>query len=134
MDELFALLFSPFVLIPGLGAFVLTMLIRRVVETRWPLLKKQADENVMELTYLTESARWWNEVVLYLLPVVLAMLLMLVLPAEVLPEKLEHTAPKLLGGLVSGFFSTIIYKIVKRLIVQRAGVSPEEIDLGEDEK
>ena len=53
----------------GMAIFVATFFTRRITEILAPTLKKKADANAEGVTYQTTMARWWNEVILYALPV-----------------------------------------------------------------
>ena len=67
--DILDLLTRPGTYVLGIAVYVLTFFTRKVVELMWPRLKKQADANSPDITYLTTLARWWNEVVLYAIPV-----------------------------------------------------------------
>jgi len=92
-----------------------------LVENIWPHLKKAADENHKDVTYKTPLARWWGRVILPAIPVVLGGL-MGFLPLEYLFSAIEDKGSRVFYGLVVGWLSTTIYKIVKKAIAQKTGV------------
>ncbi len=110
----------------AMAVFLLTFFTRRVVELVWPSLKKQADANSPELSYLTPTSRWWNEVVLYAVPVVYGAAFG-VFNSEFLFEGIDGGA-KVLYSAGVGWFSGFLYKALKKAIAQRVNVT----ELGDD--
>lgn len=108
----------------GLVVFILTFFTRRVVELIWPSLKKQADANSKLPTYLTGASRWWNEVVLYVIPVVYGMT-SAVFKSEFLFDGIDGGA-KMMYGAVVGWFSGFLYKALKKAISSKVGVSQDD--------
>ena len=107
----------------AVAVFVLTFFVRKIVELMWPKLKKQSDANEAGLSYLTPMARWWNEVILYAVPVVIGGLSSVV-GSEQLYGTLKGQAATMFGMGV-GWFSSFLYKTVKRMIAKKSGV-PED--------
>lgn len=105
----------------AVSVFVLTFFTRKVVEMVWPSLKKQADANSLSPSYLTELSRWWNEVILYALPVLFGALSALS-TSEFLFEGIDGGA-KLLYGCGVGWFSSFFYKALKKAVANKAGVT-----------
>lgn len=104
----------------AITVFVLTFFTRRVVEITWPTLKKQADANSPELTYLTKASRWWNEVVLYAIPVVYGGCSS-ASDSNFLFEGIDGGA-KFMYGAGVGWFSSFLYKALKRAIKNRVDI------------
>lgn len=112
---------GPYVL--GIGIFILTFFTRRVVELGYPKLRKQADANLPKITYLTPLSRWWNEFLLYLIPVVYGCLAGLS-SSEFLFTGIPDPFAKILFGGGVGWFASTLYKLVRRLMIQKAGLDP----------
>jgi hypothetical protein len=103
----------------AVAVFVLTFFTRRCVEGFWPTLKKQADANAPQITYLTIGARWWNEVVLYAVPVAYGAL-SACSTSSTLYGGLDGTSKVMFGASV-GWFSSFLYKTLKRAIGAKLG-------------
>lgn len=109
------------------ACYILTTTTRRIVETASPSLKKQADANSPSATYLTTMSRWWNEVILYAIPALYGLIMALTLRgSEYMPAPWRDASPAVMFGLSCGFLSGLGYKLLKRSIAQKAGVSLEE--------
>lgn len=104
----------------AVAVFVLTFFTRKVVELVWPSLKKQADANSAEPSYLTPLSRWWNEVLLYALPVVFGGC-SAVSNSEFLFEGIDGGA-KVLYGCGVGWFSGFLYKALKKAVANKVNV------------
>lgn len=102
-----------------------TFFVRRIVENIWPHLKKQADENSPNATYLTPMSRWWNQVILYLVPVVLGAGAAAVATAYPFPAGIQSLSARLFFGTVIGFFSGYLYKVVRQIVARVTGVQLE---------
>jgi hypothetical protein len=111
-------------LVLGLTVYIITFFIRRTVETAWPHLKKQADANDPGKTYLTSGARWWNEVALYGIPVAVGCLLSLS-RSEFLFGPVVGPLPQFLFSGAVAWFSSYLYKGIKRLVRARLGETTE---------
>jgi hypothetical protein len=117
MDKLAESLLSLNVVVIGLTCWAGTFLIRRIVETAVPSAKKQADANHPNKSYLTTFARWWNECVLYSIPPAIGMIVSMCYPQDL------KTSGKLVLGALVGFFSSFVYKIVKKVISKKFDVN-----------
>lgn len=104
----------------AISVFVLTFFTRKVVELMWPTLKKQADANSPELTYLTGVSRWWNEVVLYAIPVAYGGAACIV-QSEFLFGGIDGGAQFMYGAGV-GWFSSFLYKALKKAIKNKVNI------------
>src|SRR5688572_22427091 len=102
-----------------------TFFVRRIVENIWPHLKKQADENSPSTTYLTPMSRWWNQVILYLVPVALGAFAAAVATAYPFPAGIQSLSARLFFGTVIGFFSGYLYKVVRQIVARVTGVQLE---------
>lgn len=106
-------------LIFGLACWILTFFTRKIVETAVPTLKKVSDANGEGVTYKTTFARWWNEVILYALPVAWGSLSATLATMYPFPAGLTSFSARLFFGIVVGFFSGFIYKILKKMVLKK---------------
>jgi hypothetical protein len=130
MDDhtIISLLQEPGLYTLGVAIFILTFFTRKLVEMLVPIWKKLADANAPSLTYKTTMARWWNEVLLYALPVVMGVLISFIPMTEWLYAGATGMA-KMFVGMNAGWFSGFIYKTIKRAIQSRVGVSfPDDVE------
>jgi hypothetical protein len=125
MDQALTNFVSWHTLVFGLLCWVLTFLTRRIVETAMPTLKKAADANHPEATYKTTFSRWWNEVILYVLPVAWGSVAATAATFYPFPEGISSFSSRLIFGVVVGFFSGFIYKILKKIVLKRFDIVDE---------
>jgi hypothetical protein len=121
MDELITMIFRPGTLVLAVAIYAATHIIRRVVETAKPDLKRKASEMDKAAMYGNKLALWWNEVVLYAMPVVLGGLSGRYLPSEFLFGELTGKDRILLACGV-GWFSTMVHKAVRKALASKAGI------------
>lgn len=134
MDEAVNHLLSFGALMLGMISFIGTFLLRRVIETAAPGLRKMSDANAPGLTYGSTAARWWNEVVLYALPAIVGALIGLTNAAYIFADmKIATMGGRILCGVVLGFFSGFVYKVIAKgtrrvtgidLVPERGGSLP----------
>lgn len=103
----------------AISIVIVTFFIRRIVETQWPVLRKKADENAPTITYSTAFARWYQTVILYAIPVVIGGLLGLLKITYFFPDTVATTGGRLFYGGVVGWFSSAIYKVVKKVLASK---------------
>ncbi len=120
--DIVSLLTRPGTYVLAVGIFIFTFILKRVVETAMPWLRKQHDENSPKVTYLTTGARWWNEVVLYLLPVTLGVLIGAFIHSDFFFDGIGDKGGRLGFGGGVGWFSGVLYKILKKLLWQKFGL------------
>lgn len=120
--DIIALLTRPGTYVLAIGIFVLTFFIRRIVETAWPKLKKQHDENSPNVTYLTQTARWWNTVILAALPVVFGIVAGLLVKSDFFFDGIGDKGGRLAFGGGAGWFSGTLYKLLKKIFKQKFGL------------
>jgi hypothetical protein len=125
MDQALTNFISWHTLVFGLACWILTFLSRRITETALPHLKKQVDANQEGATYKTTFARWWNEVLLYVLPVAWGGLSASLATFYPFPEGVSSFSARLFFGIVTGFFSGFIYKILKKIILKKFDIVSE---------
>jgi hypothetical protein len=120
--DIIGLLTRPGTYVLAMAIYISTFFIKRMVQTAMPWLAKQHDANSPKVTYLTSGARWWNEVILYMLPVVLGVLVGAFIHSEFFFDGIGDKGGRLGFGGGVGWFSGILYKILNKLMKQRAGL------------
>lgn len=115
MDDALNQLEHPGTIVFGVSIILLTFLIRKVVETAAPSVKKKADENAPATTYVTTFARYWNQVILYALPPLMGG----IIGVFNIPYLHGEHGPTTMGGRIfAGIFvggaSAFVYKSVKK--------------------
>jgi hypothetical protein len=129
--DLWGLATRPGTYVLGIALFAASFLLRKVVETQWPRLKKQADANAKEATYLTTFARWWNEVLLYIIPVALGGCCGFI-KSEFFFAGIGDKGGRLLVGAVIGWCSSFLYKCLRKLAKQKMGLDlAPDLDAGD---
>jgi undecaprenyl pyrophosphate phosphatase UppP len=106
----------------AMAVFILTWVLRAIVETAWPSLKKHADANCIAYTYKTAGSRWWNEVLLYIIPVAIGGLFGLTVSSSFLFGDIHELSTKVTLGGVVGWLASFLYKILRKAIKQKTGV------------
>ncbi len=106
----------------ALAVFILTWLLRRIVENTFPILMKQNDVNAKAAPYLTKMSRWWNEVILYIIPVVIGGTFGLVGQSTFLFGDITEVRARITLGGVVGWLASFLYKVLRKVVKQRLGV------------
>lgn len=124
MDQAISQFLTAGTAVLALSVVIFTFFIRRSVETAWPSVKKAADENHPDVTYKTTFARWWNQVILYAVPVIVGGGIgLLHVPYLFSVEGIgESTSSRIFFGGVVGWMSSYLYKIVRMTLKQKTGV------------
>lgn len=129
MDNVVSLLLSQGTITLAVAVFVLTFFVRRICEMQWPGLKMAAGENDPAKSYPTKMSEWWNKVILYAIPVVIGALIALFRIPFVFPEDtFETTGGRVVFGVLVGWFSSYLYKIIKAAIGKKAGVTLSDME------
>lgn len=115
------LLTRPGTYVLGVAIFILTFMFRRIVESAQPKWKKQADANDPKSTYLTTWSRWWNEVILYILPVSFGIASGFI-KSDFFFAGIGDKGGRLIFGAIVGWFSSFLYKLLRKVARQRLGV------------
>lgn len=116
----------------GVTVYIITFFVRRIVETALPNLRKLADENEPHPTYATVAARWWQQVGLYAIPVIIGALLgLLHVPFLFDLEVLADGSSRVIFGGVVGWFASFVYKVIRMALKKKTGIdldpTPSEI-------
>jgi len=112
------------------ACYVLTFLTRRIVEAWKPGLRKQADANAVEVSYLSNASRWWNEVILYTIAPAYGVVLALAMrTTDYFPSDFDGGyLVAIIVGLVCGFTCSWFFKVLKKVVSRAAKVEEEELD------
>jgi len=121
MDDVVNLFLSYKTVMMAVAVSVLTFFVRRIVETADPSIKKAADENSPQKTYLTIFASWWNQVLLYMIPVLVCMVLVFTV-TEFDPNGLTSKGAKFIYSIVVGWASSSVYKVLNKVFKSKTGV------------
>lgn len=130
MDEAFKDFFGVHTVVFAAVCWIGTFLIRRIVETTWPSLKKAASEMAEAATYKTSMACWWNQVILYFVPVVLGATASTLATMYPFPAGIQSVSGRLFFGIVVGFFSGFLFKVVKPIFVRIFGLKETDLPAG----
>lgn len=106
----------------SLAVFIITWIVRKTVENIWPNLQKQGDANAAKITYCTRMSRWWNEVLLYIIPVAIGGLFGLCVNSTFLFGDINQMSTKVTLGGVVGWLASFMYKVLRKVVKQRLGV------------
>lgn len=101
----------------AVAVFIATFFTRRVVELLVPLLKHPKDA----AKYSSKLSLWWNGVILYAIPVVFGGLFSLSKSVWLFGE-IDTFGSKMMFGAGVGWFASFLYKIFRKLILQKTGV------------
>lgn len=126
MDELLQMIFRPGTLVLAVAIYASTHIFRRIVETAKPTLKRQATELEKAAMYSGKAAMWWNEVILYALPV-LAGVAFAFVPSVFLFGELD-TKDRVMLACGVGWFSGTVYKAIRKALLAKAGLPADKTD------
>jgi hypothetical protein len=119
--DIIGLLTRPGTYVLGLAIYIVTFFIRRIVEGIQPKWKKQADANAAKTTYLTTWSRWWNEVILYAIPVYFGGASGL-LKSDFFFAGIGDKGGRIIFGVAVGYLSSFLYKCLQKVIKQKLGL------------
>lgn len=119
---------TPGTAVLAITVVVLTFFVRRIAETAFPVLRRNAEDHQPEPNYLTVWARWWNKVILYIIPVAVGVGLAYTKVDYLFQvEGLEANARPFFGGVV-GWLSSFLYKIFRQMIQKKTGLDIQPTD------
>jgi len=121
MDDLMKMIFRPGTLVLAIAIYASTHIFRRIVETARPGLKRQATEMDKAAMYGSKMAMWWNEVVLYAMPVI-AGAGFAFWPSEFLFGAELATKDRAMLACGVGWFSGTVYKAIRKALMAKAGL------------
>lgn len=132
MEEITTQILRPGTFAVAVAVVILTFFIRRIVETVWPSLKKAADANAPELTYLTKVSMWWNTVILYAIPVTVGASTSFI-ASDFLHGDITDFGGRLLFQAGVGWFASFMYKILRKVVLQKTGVDIKPGPIGPED-
>jgi len=121
MDAVIAYFLSLQSVMLSTAIIAITYLTRVTVEHIWPSLAKQSDENSIEQTYASNAARWWNQVVLYLIPQWVGFAFCFLPSTLIFPETVSIFRDRMIYSIVIAWLSQTIYKIFKKTLSPGTG-------------
>jgi hypothetical protein len=129
MDQMLSTLFSWQFLILSFGLYAITTVIRRIVEFVLDNPKVPA----------SKTSKLWTELLLPVGPILNGALVGWLVKSFPYPEGISSTSGRVFFGLVAGFFSAKMYRILKSFIKSKLPDNlqkelEDETDLKEDKK
>lgn len=121
MDDVVALLLNAKTIYLAFAVIIVTFFVRRIVETAVPAARKAADENSPMTTYPTEFSKWWNQVILYAVPVLVGVGLSLTVD-ELISDLMKQTSSIVVYGGIVGWSSSFIYKVLRKILKEKTGI------------
>ncbi len=121
INSVMSYVWRPGTLTIAVAVVILTFFTRKIVESIRPNLKKRANEMQAAPMYASATGMWWNEVILYAIPVLYGAAFAFV-KSSFLHHDVMDFGGKLAfcGGI--GWFSSLLYKGVRKVILQKTGV------------
>lgn len=108
----------------SLGVFVISLVLRRVLERLFPTVRKDTPES--------RAQHVWEEVLLPSMPVFVGITMSLVISSYPYPVLLTGFGSRAVFGAVSGFFCGWAYRIVKAVVTKKFGVEvPDPLSVSE---
>jgi hypothetical protein len=125
MDEVASQILSYRTLILMVANLIGTFFVRRIVETAFPKVKQAAPETKLAVSYTNAWSVWWNQVILYAIPVLIGIGLAVSvtdwMPAEEGMLPISKAGLVIYGG-ITGWFSGFGYKVVRKVLKQKTGI------------
>lgn len=122
MDEVVAQVFTYKTVILMIAVVIGTFFVRRIIETAFPQVKQASSEMSDSATYTNHWAAWWNQVFLYLIPVLLGAAMAFMFKDIVSLDTFTSKTGLALYGAIAGWFSATGYKVIRRLVQTKTGV------------
>lgn len=129
MDEAFDQLIRPSTVVYGACIIILTFIFRRFVETTFPILKQKVDDNAPVAIYENLAARYWNQVILYMLcPAFGAFIGLLDVSYFYASDGPATRGGRVFMGIFIGGAASFIYKLLKKRwgLNVEAGLRPSD--------
>lgn len=77
---------------------------------------------------LDKKSLFWRDVFLPVLPIIIGGLFGYLIKSFPYPAVINDSSSRMLFGLVAGMFSGVIYRMIKKFILARSGITEEEFD------
>lgn len=129
MEEILSQVLRPGTFAIAVAIVIATFFTKRIAELAYPKLRTSSKgvivgsdkEVVRETTYPNKLSMWWNEVVLYAIPVLFGALFALS-KSDFLYGGIDSFGGKVLFSAGVGWFSSFFYKIFRKLVLKKTGV------------
>jgi hypothetical protein len=118
MDQAIQQFLQTGTLVLAFAVFIATFFVRRIVETAVPNLAKKTDKG----NYSSKFAMWWNQVILYAIPVTIGALIGLMNIPFLFGDQIQTMGGRCFFGAVVGWFSSFMYKIFRRVLAKNVDV------------
>jgi hypothetical protein len=130
VNQLMDLVLRPGTFILSLAVVISTFFIKRIVEIVQPTWRAskgmsgatEGKEVVRTTKYSNKMALWWNEVILYAIPIVSGMILGYVDSPFLHGEANEHLGTRLMWAAGVSWLASFFYKIFRKMVLQKTGV------------
>lgn len=114
MDSILSIIFGWQLIIFCLAISAIVFLLRAAVEYTLS-------------NYKVQHSKLWTELVLPILPILVGLISALSLSSFPYPPELNNASSRGIFGLVAGFFSELVYRIIKGLLVKKFNITTEQI-------
>lgn len=127
MEQILAQVLRPGTFVVAVAVVIATFFIKRIAELTHPKLKKtkqvggEGKEVIRATAYANKLSLWWNEVILYAIPVLVGALFALS-SSEFLFGDIDTVGGKAMFSAGVGWFSGFFYKIFRKLVLKKTGV------------
>lgn len=130
LNELVTLVLRPGTFALAVAVVILTFFTKRIVEItlpRWKAGKGVGDgpgekELIKVRRYTNKMALWWNEVIVYAIPVTYGALIGLMNSEFLHGSANAEVGARVMWGMAIGWFSSFFYKVLRRAILKKTGV------------
>lgn len=122
MEEILGQLLRVGTGVVAVSVYIMTFFLRRLMEIAHPELKHKTGTK-----YDSKAQLWWNEIALYAIPVVLGCCMAFIKSDWLFGEADTIGARVMFGGGV-GWFSSFLYKAIRKAVQAKAGVSIRDDD------
>lgn len=102
---------------------IIGFFVQRLVEIQWPNLKKSANEMDHKPMYKSKAALYWNEVILYALPVIIGAHIGWLVKEPYIFGVIATTMGRVFYAAVVGWFADFIYTVIQKALQKATGVT-----------
>jgi hypothetical protein len=107
-------------LLLAMAVYIIAFFIKRITETAYPKLGKKVSVDGKTVVYNTGFARWWKEVILYAIPVLVGASFGILKAPLLFGENIQTMSGRILFGGVVGWLSGFVYNLFKRVLGDKA--------------
>ena len=124
MDSIVSQFLSKGTLILAIVIVIINFFIKRLVEIIWPTLKPIARELDQKAMYTGKAALVWNQIGLYLLPVLIGVLLgSLIKDPYIFGTDIKAASGRIAYAAIVGWFADFMYEVVQKSLYKTTGVA-----------